>query len=100
MTITTHIPKIEETETERAVQLRAADPGTPSLLQLWLNTSDNKLKWYDGITTYSVEAVASVNRETKAVDYTLAAADDTINVDASAAIRTMTLPTVGISTMG
>lgn len=59
MAKTTHIAKQEEGQTENSVQLRATDPGSPVTDQLWLNTSDNKIKYYNGAST--VETVAGIS---------------------------------------
>lgn len=48
MAVTTHIPKLEEAQTERAVQMRSADPGSPVADQLWVNKTDQRLRMYDG----------------------------------------------------
>ena len=54
MTIRTHIAKQEEGETERAVQIRATDPGSPADDQLWVDESSGDLKFYDGADTIVV----------------------------------------------
>lgn len=44
----TAVMKQEEAQTERSVQVRASDPGSPVTNQLWLNSSSYLLKFYDG----------------------------------------------------
>lgn len=48
MTEKTHIAKTEESQVEKAVQVRPADPGSPTANQIWIKTSTNELKYYDG----------------------------------------------------
>ena len=44
----TAIMKQEEAQTERSVQLRASDPGSPVTSQLWVNTAEGTFKRYTG----------------------------------------------------
>ena len=41
----THIPQQEEGQIERSVQMRAADPSTPALDQVWINKTDQKMRY-------------------------------------------------------
>lgn len=59
----TAIMKQEEAQTERSVQLRASDPGAPVSNQLWLNTSENIHKYYNGSTTVQVGAKPGSNSD-------------------------------------
>ena len=45
MTIRTHIALTEETVVEVGVQIRPTDPITPTGPQIWINTSDNTIKY-------------------------------------------------------
>lgn len=51
MTTKTHLTKQEEGATERSVQVRASDPLSPVLNQVWINTTSKLLKWFDGAAT-------------------------------------------------
>lgn len=48
MATATHLIRQEEPTEETGIQHRAVDPVTPFLNQKWLNTTENRLKWYDG----------------------------------------------------
>ena len=56
MVTKTHIVKTEEGQIEKAVQVRAADPGSPVSNQTWVNTTDKKMKFYDGSDVQNVGA--------------------------------------------
>lgn len=56
MTEKTHLGKQEETVEEKGVQIRSTDPITPSIDQLWVNTSANELRYFDGALTQTVSA--------------------------------------------
>lgn len=59
----TAIMKQEEAQTERSVQLRASDPGAPVSNQLWLNTTENIGKYYNGSSTVQVGAKKGANAD-------------------------------------
>ena len=56
MATKTHITKTEEGQVEKAVQIRANDPGAPVANQTWINTTDKKMKFYDGSDIQNVGA--------------------------------------------
>ena len=56
MATKTHVTKQEEAQVEKAVQIRAADPGSPVSNQTWVNTTEKKMKFYDGADIQNVGA--------------------------------------------
>jgi hypothetical protein len=48
MTTRTHLALQEEAIEEKGVQVRTTDPVSPALDQIWLNTTEGKVKYYDG----------------------------------------------------
>ena len=50
MAIRTHIAQQEEGQVENSVQLRTADPSTPVSDQLWIDKTNQKIKYFDGST--------------------------------------------------
>lgn len=67
MTTKTHLARQEEFVDEVGIQIRATDPATPTLDQIWLNTSENRLKarvnnitrvYYDSLQTGSSQVQA------------------------------------------
>lgn len=58
MATKTHLARQEEAILETGIQSRPTDPGSPFLSQMWLNTTENVLKWYDGS---SIKVIAQGN---------------------------------------
>ena len=56
MATKTHIVRTEEDQVEKAVQIRSDDPGSPVSNQTWINTTDKKMKFYDGADVQNVGA--------------------------------------------
>jgi hypothetical protein len=56
MATKTHIVRTEEDQVENAVQIRSDDPGSPVSNQTWINTTDKKMKFYDGSDIQNVGA--------------------------------------------
>lgn len=56
MATKTHIVRTEEDQVEKAVQIRSDDPGSPVSNQTWINTTDKKMKFYDGSDIQNVGA--------------------------------------------
>jgi hypothetical protein len=54
MATRTHLAKQEEAQTETGVQARASDPGSPASGQLWLNTAQKLIKYYNGSSTVAI----------------------------------------------
>lgn len=46
-----HLGRQEEAVNETGVQIRATDPSAPVPEQLWINTSQNRVKYFDGLST-------------------------------------------------
>jgi hypothetical protein len=56
MTEKTHLGKQEETIEEKGVQLRSSDPLVPDIDQLWVNTTVDEMRYYDGSIIKTVSA--------------------------------------------
>ena len=95
MAIRTHLGKQDEGEEERALEMRAADPGSPIFLETWLNTTEKRIKYYDGASTQTIQAqISNLSVVTKVASYIVQASDDIILVDASGGDVTLTLPPI------
>ena len=54
MATRTHIAKVTEGVTEKAVQMVPSDPGSPVDSQIWINTSSREIKYFDGTVVHNL----------------------------------------------
>lgn len=76
MSTKTHVTKQEESETEKTIQIRSSDPGSPTNGQTWVNTTTKEMK--SRIAGVSEVIQAAVNRgQDPSSGYTNATYSDT-----------------------
>lgn len=69
----TTIMKQEEGQTEKAVQLRAADPTSPATNQLWINTTSDAFKYFDSTVTHVVGSSSTTDQPYELTNLSLSA---------------------------
>jgi len=93
MTIRTLVGKQEEGQEERPIQLRSADPVTPSTNQTWLNTAEKRIKFFDGASIQpTVSSVPNEPVVTKTINYAIQPSDGVLLGDSTAGDFIFTLP--------
>ena len=98
MAIRTHIGKQQESQEERPVQLRSVDPVSPEQDQLWLNTTDKRVKFFDGFSVQSVvSAFPNESVRTESANYSIQPSDGVILGDASSGDITFDLPAAALN---
>lgn len=98
MAIRTHIGKQEEGQEERPVQLRSADPVSPEQDQLWLNTTEKRIKFFDGVSVQpTVSTVPNESVRTEAANYSVQPSDGMILGDATGGNITFNLPAAALN---
>jgi hypothetical protein len=98
MAIRTHIGKQQESQEERPVQLRSTDPGSPEQDQLWLNTTEKRIKFFDGVSVQpTVSTVPNESVRTESTNYSIQPSDGMILGDASGGDITFDLPAAALN---
>jgi len=98
MAIRTHIGKQEEAQEERPTQLRSSDPVSPEQDQLWLNTTEKRIKFFDGVSVQpTVSTVPNESVRTESANYSIQPSDGVILGDASGGDVTFDLPAAALN---
>lgn len=98
MAIRTMVGKQEESQEERPMQLRSVDPSSPEQDQLWLNTTEKRIKFYDGSSVQpTVSTVPNESVRTETGNYSIQPSDGVILGDATGSDITLSLPAAALN---